>query len=130
MTRNPAEHTTDDAQHRTADYLQIDADGNLTLSLDEFPDEAVAYAFDQLEDRLLGVPGDEALRAILATGELERDYDGNALTVRTTVVEHVLWAALDEKIRDIKHEIARDERSDFSAEDVKQWRRDLRAIRA
>jgi hypothetical protein len=82
------------------------------------PYEAVAYAHDQLEDRLLMDP--ELVGESLAT-DLQFNPDTGEIVLLNSPILGVIRDALSEKLRDMKREAERGARDDVTHEQYQEW---------
>jgi hypothetical protein len=88
------------------------------VDLSPLPDEAVAYAHDQLEDRLLMDP--ELVGESLAT-DLQFNPDTGEIVLLNSPILGVIRDALSEKLRDMKREAERGARDDVTHEQYQEW---------
>lgn len=97
---------------------------NVTIELDELPDELTDYAFDQFEDRI-AQELDSTLERLLANDPVIFDYETQSFTLTGSLVTNVLESAMMEKIRDIEHEVKHDERSDYTLDEIHELRSEV-----
>lgn len=88
------------------------------------PQEAIDYAFDQLEATSVN-------KLIMGyrhpfSSEINYDYDNGQLAIQgRSPVEEILVNAMDEKLRDMLYEVRHNERDDYAASELREARRKM-----
>lgn len=95
------------------------------ISLENVPQEAVDYAFDQIGEGGLDI----LLRDYVdwgVAGELSLDYGSQTVKLTSlTVVEQAVRKAVDEKLAGMQYEIEHGERDDYEIADIRHARHAL-----
>lgn len=93
-----------------------------TIHFTDLPDEVVAYAFDQFDDRLHDM---ESVQEYAREADESRSFSNDTVEFDTTIVTAILRESLYEKVDDIAQEVQIGERKDFTLDDVERMRLDI-----
>lgn len=113
-----------EAKTMSKEDLQFEPDVQYDLS--ELPDEVVAYAFDQYHDKVGDMIGSgsigENVEIVTIHSDTTLDYENSEFNLINTLAGELMSSLLREKIRDIKGEVIRGDRSDYTKADIKRFR--------